>query len=92
MGPGIPTGYCILELSSALLLLRPRLRHPLLDLVVRVVSNEGARAGLTYQVAAFLNMTWVIMSAAGAPAPASISMRTKATSAGSVVAAPSRSK
>src|SRR5262249_48833560 len=34
-----------------------------------VVSKEGAGAGLTYQVAAFLNMTWVIMSAAGAPKP-----------------------
>src|SRR5262249_52787067 len=58
--------------------------------VVRVVSNK-ARA-LPYQMAAFLNMPWVVMSAAGAPVPASSSRRTKATRAGSVVAAPSRSK
>ena len=90
MGPGIPAGYCILELSSAF---SDDLASGVHSLIWwGVVSKEGAGAGLTYQVAAFLNMTWVIMSAAGAPMPTSSSMRTKATRAGSVVAAPSRSK
>src|SRR5215471_40696 len=51
-----------------------------------------AHARQSYQKGAFLNMTWVLMSATGASLPASSSMLTTATVARSVVTAPSRSK
>src|SRR5262245_20591130 len=98
---GLHPHLALLRRRDELELRAPRVRHGLAG-HEREHDEEGcgqrrerghlAHAGPSYQKGAFLNMTWVPMSAAGMSLPASISMRTAATVAGSVVTAPSRSK